>query len=346
MPVVTVTGPIPSQIVGSTLMHEHLFMDGRPLRGDYRPVGGELPIRIETFGALLRNPMRSSDNLVLADHEVAEAELTLFKRSGGGTVVDTTPPELGRDPVKLRRLSGETGVSLVMGTGLALESPSGRGPTEPISGKELESRILRETTEGVSDTEIRPGVIGEIRVPMALTAHWEALLESLAHAQNETGLCLVLVPERLARGDRISLATLDILENHGADLARVVVGGLSSTLSDSAYHKNLLERGVVLLFDELGAEFYFEGFGVWENPLDIEIADTVASLIQAGWSEQILLSHATYYRTQLSVFGGWGYSYIASHIFRFLTRRGVSASQLQQITKATPARLLTVDGKR
>ncbi len=76
----TVTGPISTNELGLTLMHEHFFFGYPGYQGD------------STLGPFDR------DAVVAASVEVAEAA----KAHGVKTVVDATPNECGRDPEMLR----------------------------------------------------------------------------------------------------------------------------------------------------------------------------------------------------------------------------------------------------
>ena len=81
------------------------------------------------------------------------------------TIVDLTPPELSRDPGGLARISEAAGVNIICGTGhyLRLQQPPGtrrfidESPPEAIA-----EPMIRDLTEGIGDTGIRAGVIGEI----------------------------------------------------------------------------------------------------------------------------------------------------------------------------------------
>src|SRR6267143_249850 len=70
MDVMTVTGPVGRDELGFVLPHEHVFID---LVREYRGSG------------------------LLNDEHLACQELGALKAAGGGTLVDLTPDEIGRD---------------------------------------------------------------------------------------------------------------------------------------------------------------------------------------------------------------------------------------------------------
>ena len=87
----TVTGPVEAADLGTTLPHEHVFIDH-----------------------MLANWMGAN---LLNDPVVAERELVVAREAGVATVVDQTGRGVHRDPLALRDLSEKTGLNIVTGTG-------------------------------------------------------------------------------------------------------------------------------------------------------------------------------------------------------------------------------------
>jgi hypothetical protein len=65
---------------------------------------------------LPRHPGRNTGASVLNDVDLAVRELDDYLDAGGGTVIDCTSIEIGRDPQGLVKLSERTGLNIVMGT--------------------------------------------------------------------------------------------------------------------------------------------------------------------------------------------------------------------------------------
>ena len=93
--IMTVCGEISPDQLGIVLPHEHIVCDIARLSG-------------------------SLDNL-LTDIEPCKREVEYFKRAGGGTIVDITPPDIGRNAAPLKEISQATGVHIVTCTGYYLE---------------------------------------------------------------------------------------------------------------------------------------------------------------------------------------------------------------------------------
>src|SRR5919206_456593 len=124
MTVMTVRGPIAGDQLGVTLMHEHLLIDVsykfvQPVEVTQRALA-EQPITLANLGELRRNIGAVRANLRLDDGDLAAAEALAFKREGGGTIVDVSPPGIGRDPRALRAIAAQSGVNVITCTGFYL----------------------------------------------------------------------------------------------------------------------------------------------------------------------------------------------------------------------------------
>src|ERR687893_1413986 len=92
--VMTVLGPIASEELGLTLMHEHLLLDAtpwfqEPTAASERAIAYQ-PVSIEILGLLRNDPFMCRDNCELFDEATAIEEVRRFRLAGGDTVVDPT----------------------------------------------------------------------------------------------------------------------------------------------------------------------------------------------------------------------------------------------------------------
>ncbi len=339
----TVLGPVPVTELGFTLPHEHILFDTtawlvEPKDERKREIA-ERPISIETFGELQRDPTISRENLRFFDEEVAARELRLFADAGGRTIVDVTPPEMGRDPEAMRRLSAATGVQVIAGTGHYLQSVH---PPEVAQQTvdEVAEWMVGEIDGGIDGTDVRPGVIGEIGVSPEIHPDERKCLLAAALAQQATGLPISIhspLPY-VKKG----LEILDILAEGGADLERVVMGHMSHTIEDLDYHRAVADRGAVLEYDRFGAEFTYESWGNYREPRDVEVVDAIVELVRSGYADHIVLSHDVCYRTQMAAFGGWGFAHVPVHITMYLRDRGVADTDILRMTIENPARIFEI----
>src|SRR5262245_59185045 len=89
--VITVLGTIRPEDMGLTYTHEHLILDAM----DHYP----------------------SYEFVIDDEDLVARELLEFTGRGGRTICDVTLDEIGRNPEALARLSRQSGVNILMGSG-------------------------------------------------------------------------------------------------------------------------------------------------------------------------------------------------------------------------------------
>jgi phosphotriesterase-related protein len=306
----TVLGPIDPADLGWTLPHEHtaIALWHIPNRWDYWELRRDAPVILD--------------------------ELRGFKAAGGGALVDLTLDGVGRDPVWLSELSRASGLHLVMGSGWYRAA---HYPAEALidrrSVDRLADEIVRDATDGVGETGIRAGIIGEIGTDKPwLSAQEERVHRAAARASRRTGLAITTH----AVQSTVGLDQLDVFEAEGADLTRVVIGHADSNPS-LGYHLAIVERGATVEFDFLGMSF---------TPLERHgegrIVENILELLARGHLERILLSQDVCHDSQLKAYGGNGYTYLADSFVPRLGEAGVSADEIRTITVDNPRRLLAI----
>src|SRR5262245_27216763 len=306
----TVLGPIEPDELGWVLPHEHtaIALWHIPNRWDYWELRRDEPLIVE--------------------------ELAAFRAAGGGTIVDLTLDGVGRDAAWLARLARATRLHPVMGSGWY------RGahyPAEALIDRRpvgaLADEIVRDATEGVGETGIRSGIIGEIGTDKPwISAQEERVFRAAARAARRTGLAITTH----AVQSTVGLDQLDVLEAEGADLSRVIVGHADSNPSLD-YHLAIVTRGAMIEFDFLGMSF---------TPLERHgegrVIDNLRELLSRGFVDRILLSQDVCHDSQLRRYGGNGYTYLAETFLPRLRDAGVSEDEIRTITVDNPRRLLTI----
>jgi phosphotriesterase-related protein len=267
------------------------------------------------------------------DEPVIVEELAAFRAAGGGALVDLTLDGVGRDPEWLAGLARATGLHIVMGSGWY------RGahyPAETLvdrrSVDSLADEIVRDATDGVGETGIRSGIIGEIGTDKPwLSAQEERVHRAAARAARRTGLAITTH----AVQSTVGLDQIAVFEAEGADLSRVIVGHADSNPSLD-YHLAIVERGATVEFDFLGMSFT-----ALERHGEGRIVDNLRELLSRGHVERILLSQDVCHDSQLRRYGGNGYTYLADTFLPRLRAAGVSDAEIRTITIDNPRRLLT-----
>lgn len=340
--VLTVLGPIDPSEVGPALLHEHLLneisaMVPPPEDPELRRLY-EQPVALEHMAEIQwsRAGMLSRDNIDQGSIELRASELRLFRETGGGTLAEVSAIGLRNSASELPELSRLSGVHIVAATAFFVEALT---PPEYLdwSVTQLADLLIREHAEGIGDTGVRAGFIGEAGTGAPLMPFEERHLRASVIAMKETGMGLMVHTDPWAPG---GLVVVDVLEEAGADLSRVVIGHLNPTLPDIEYHRSIARRGAVLGYDLCG-------YDIVRTPgrfpaRDWEMADAVVQLVREGFGEQIVLSMDTALKTDYVRYGGWGYAHIQKRVGPLLQEMGLTEEQLRTITTDTPARILTL----
>ncbi len=333
--VMTVTGPVPVDQLGMTLMHEHILNDCRcwwhTPKTKERQYLAESFVCIEILGELRQDPFVNKHNITLDDEPLAIAELKAFAAEGGRTVVEPTCQGIGRDPRALRRISEATGLNIVMGAGYYLGS-SHPEKVAAMTAEQIADEIVREATQGTDGSDVRIGLIGEIGVSSDFTAQEEKSLRGAAQAQVRTGLPLMVhLPGWFRLGHRV----LDVVAEEGADLRHTVLCHMNPSHDDQPYQQELAGRGAFIEYDMIGMDFFYADQQV-QCPSDEEAARAIVKLVEAGYTDRILLSHDVFVKMMLTRYGGNGYAYIPRHFLPRLRRHGLSESILNRMMQDNP----------
>jgi predicted metal-dependent phosphotriesterase family hydrolase len=304
----TVTGRIPAADLGFTLPHEHTGIDipGEPNPWDWWNLFNDEAVIVE--------------------------ELADYKAHGGRSLVDLTNNGLGRDPVRIKRISERTGIQIVMGCGWyrgALGTPESR--LDDRTTDELAHELVDEFEHGVGSTGIRPGVIGEIGTDKRyVNAIEERVFRAVARASRATGLAVMTH----AAQSRVGLEQIKLLREDGVDPGRIVIGHVDS-YPDLDYHLAMLDTGAFIEYDFLGVRF-----GPVDAAVEPKVIAMFNTLIGRGYAGQLLLSHDVGLAMQLKAYGGTGYTYVQETFLPRLRERGVSDAVLTAITVDNPRRVL------
>ncbi len=334
----TVRGPIDPADLGVTLAHEHLWMDASPLLAvhGYRATDAG-PWDASTAAEARWNPGSHPDNYRLTDVAVAVDELVPFVRAGGRTIVEMTPPSLGRDPLRVREIAERSGVHVVLGAGHYLE-PVHEPWVASTTEAEITHRLLLELDEGIDGTGIRPGIVGEIGTSDPVRPGEARVLRAVAAAASASGRAISV---HLHPWGHEGPAVLDLLVSAGAAPERVILGHLSTAIDRPDQLRALADRGATLGFDLFGFDHSLLGPGRWP-PSDRDVAVTIAALVDDGYADRIVLGQDIGVRTRLRRWGGWGYAHLLEHVVPVMRELGIGDDALGTMLVGAPARLLAV----
>jgi phosphotriesterase-related protein len=167
--IMTVTGPIDADKLGTALIHEHILVD--------------------FIGAALYDPQRWNDDDVV---KKVLPYLKEVRNAGCKSIVDCTPNFLGRDVSLLQRLSRESGLSIITNTGYYGGSDEKFLPSQVFTetSADLAKRWTAEWENGIDGTGIKPGFMKISVNPGTLTTVSQKLVEAAAKTHLQTGLTI------------------------------------------------------------------------------------------------------------------------------------------------------------
>jgi phosphotriesterase-related protein len=285
---------------------------------------------------------------LLNDPKLMRHELEGFSAAGGLTLVELSCGALSAAAVvnagpqqepagestrssaqvrALARLSAQTGVQIVLGSGLYRDPYIDRDWVDRVGSDGIARVIERDATLGFGDTGVCAGIIGEVGSDSAyISAAEERALRGAARAHVRTGLTVTTHAARWAVG----YEQLDILEAEGVDPRRVVVGHCD-TVDDADYHLAIAQRGAFVEFDTIRPRSEYDRQAR---------VGMILRLIEADLAGSILLSHDVCMRSHLRAFGGGGYTYILESFCEQLAGAGITDDLLRQLLVDNPRRAL------
>ena len=336
----SVCGELTRQQLGTVTTHEHVLLDLTAFYQELPVPGIEDPatqkVEMWNLGILSRDCYALKDNLLLDNEQVQETELACFRDAGGNTVVDASLPGIGRDPRALRRIAEKTGLNIIMGTGFYV------GQTHPeelasMTDRQVADLMVKELTEGVEDTGIRAGYIGEIGISEIFDDKERKILRAAALAQKDTGVAInVHINPWTING----LEAADILLDAGVSPDRICISHIDVE-NRVEYIYALLQRGVYVEFDNFGKEYYIRrevrnsGYGLFVH--DTERVTLLKKMIDDGYLRQILLSCDVCLKNLLHTYGGWGYDHVLTNIVPMMEDEGITEEQIHTLLVENPA---------
>lgn len=343
----TVLGSVLASQLGVASPHEHLlislgnwYMQGQSatsLSMSTEPVG------MDNLWRVRRNPYSYKDNLLLGDIERQLSEVELFKRAGGNTLVDLTLREIGRDPAGLAEISRAAGLHVIAGTGLYVHTAH-PADMDSLSVEDIAQLLVRDLTEGIDNTDVKAGVIGEVGTWDPIQPNEEKSLRGAAAAHRRTGAPIIVHTYLFAKW---GLRVLDILEEEGVSPDRVALAHVDSVL-DLEYHRMIADRGAYVEYDLFGAETTNDDWRRFDRgtrfippiPCDMERILAAKELISSGYGERLLFAQDICMKVQLTSYGGYGYGHILRDVVPLMRDLDIPNDAIQQVLSGNPQRLL------
>lgn len=345
MSVITVLGEMDVEKLGIISPHEHILIDignTRELPNIEEITKRDLfyqKVSMPILGNIMIDVFSVLDNLILSDVNLAIKEVLEFKKFGGNTIIDQTCIGIGRDPVALKNISCITGLNIITCTGFyhSIYHPE---YVKKQNEDELAKRMIKEITEGIGNTRIRAGVIGEIGTSPEILQDEIKVLKAAAMALIETGVVLFVHTWPFEEN---GIQVLDILEKMNVNLNKVVICHVDGKIN-LEYYKEMVNRGAYIEMEMWGrryGQYYKNDYLVAPNDWDIIGAIEQLINLNNSYINKILLSTDICTKVGLIEYGGNGYSHILKTVIPLMKMRGFSEKQISTIVVKNPKILLS-----
>jgi len=318
----TVRGPIPTNGLGVTLMHEHVFVLSPEIMANYPEGWGDEQER----------------------EQAAVDKLNALKAIGVDTIVDPTVIGLGRYIPRIQRVAERTDLKIVVATGVYTynEVPMYfhfNGPGTARDAREpMVDMFVRDITEGIAGTGVKAAILKCATDEPGLTAGVERVLRAVAQAHRATG---VPITTHTHAHTRRGLEQQRVFVEEGVDLTRVIIGHSGDT-TDLDYLEELVAAGSYLGMDRFG----LDNILAFDDRVDI-----VARMCERGHADRMVLAHdASCHIDWLPeaalpfVLPNWHYLHIHNDVLPALRRRGVTEDQITTMLVDNPRTIFSRQG--
>lgn len=304
--IMTVNGEISAAKMGFTLPHEHVMVD--------------------FIGAAKVSPDRYNRE------EVFRAALPYLKQArklGCKTFIECTPAYLARDPLLLRQLSEASGLQIITNTGYygARNDESLPAHAFTETADQLSQRWVRESTEGIDGTGIRPGFM-KIGVDGGKLSEVDRkLVQAAARAHLQTGLTIAI---HTGNGEG-ALDEIAILQQEGVS-PEAWIWVHAQNEQDTAIHEQVARQKGWVSFDGLG----------WDD--SGKHVELVSFMKKQGLLDKVLVSHDAGWYHVGEPNGGKFQSFekMFTAFIPDLKKRGFTRKEIQLLTVKNPMEAFTI----
>lgn len=259
----TVLGPVSADALGATYIHEHLYV---------KPC--ELP---EFYPYTLDNVEKSVE------------EAKAFKAAGGGTMVEMSPLNFGRNTEALRTISERSGVNIVCITGFHKQAHIPQWFYE-LDDAAVSHVVIDEIEDGIGWSHVLPGAI---KVGSSLDVITEAERRAIA-------LCGIIAADFdlpvITHCDKgtMALEQIELLGAAGVSSQRICLSHVDLAL-DVEYLKRICDTGAFISFDHVGRDL--EGH-------DHDRVEMLAELVRCGFGDKVCLAGDMGKKDYFASYGG------------------------------------------
>ena len=305
MKALSILGPVDSESLGFTLVHEHLLANPPEVLSSKEP------------------------DLVMPSVEKAVEEVKLFAKAGGKTLVEASPMNYGRNVLGMVKIAESVPeVNIIAATGfytaLTLDEEFSKKTVDEVT-----DLMINEIESGMSRTSYRAGLIKVAVSYFNIHPLEEKALRAAARAHKETGAPIQV---HMSYGT-MGLEIVSIFKEEGADLRKVLLLHMDENL-DLWLMKKVLETGVNISFDKFARVKY-------RIPEEKRI-NYLKELIDSGFLDQLMVSSDMGRRSYFKSYGGGpGLEYLPKVIVPRLREMGWDEEIIEKLFIENPKNYLS-----
>lgn len=297
---ITTLGKLSEDQLGMILAHEHIYVD---------------------MQALERNDDFSVDPSAVINLMAPEVEKA--KAVGITALVDCTPVGVGRRCDLVKAVSDHTNFPIVLPTGLYRDAWIPQWARD-ASEETLASWMVDELQNNIRGCDIQAAWIKLGATDDGLSADEKKILRAAARAGAETN---AVIGSHTING-KIALEQIDIIEAAGYTAKRFI--WIHAQMErDWAIYVEAAQHGAWIELDGIGGE-----------PGDTYYLDRITAALEAGFVDQLLLSHDRGWYDPAQPGGGTprDFTYISTVFIPKLLSAGIPAKVIHKLTHKNPFR--------
>lgn len=296
----TVLGQIQAEELGVTMCHEHLAMNLSKVRGD--------------------------EDSIFQDRQLILQELYKVKELGCEAMIEVTSEDMGRNIADLQYYSEKTGIHIIASTGGYLKPYHTKWMLEATT-EEIKTYFVKELTQGIDNSQIKAGLIGEIATSSARIHDCEKKIFQAAGQASYLTNCAVSTHCDMAKYGK---EQIELLINEGTKPEKIILGHIDLS-DDVTYQKTLLKTGANIAFDTIGKTTYLS---------DEKRALNLTELLKEGYENQIVLSQDVSRISYITSDSGMGYTAVLSKFIPMIQELGITKNQIRKMLVKNPSRIL------
>lgn len=316
----TVRGAVELDALGTTLMHEHVFVLTPDVMQNYGHEWWDEEERVRD----------------------AIEKLRALKDTGVDTIVDPTVVGLGRYIPRVQRVNAEVDINIVAATGLYTFDHLPhyfhyRGPETLLGGPELLTEMfVADIEQGIAGTGVKAAFLKCVVEEAGLTPDQTRVQAAICDTHKQTGVPITVHTNAAHQTGRLAL---EFYAKRGVDLTKVVIGHAGDS-DDLDYLKWIMDQGATIGCDRFGLDMFL--------PTDRRVA-AIAALCAQGYADRIVLAHDA--ACYMDFFSGeasqamlrgaapnWHYLHISQDVLPALREQGVTEEQITTMLVENPRR--------